>query len=51
MINERKLSENELDSRFAAVKGLLKNKRALVKKYGKGIQECMVSPRNKPRKK
>ena len=35
MLFERKLSENELEQREAALQGLLKNKRNLVKKYGK----------------
>ena len=39
MINERKLSETELDARVGSVKGLLKNKRALVKKYGKNTKD------------
>ena len=51
MINERKLSENELDSRFAAVKGLLKNKRALVKKYGKDAEKVMYGIATKQAKK
>ena len=35
MLNERKLTENELEQLKIAQKGLLKNKRALVQKYGK----------------
>lgn len=41
MINERKLTENELEQRKIALKGLLKNKRALVKKYGKDAEKVM----------
>lgn len=51
MINERKLSENELDQRFAAVKGLLKNKRNLVKKYGKDAEKVMYGIATKQAKK
>ena len=35
MLTERKLTERELESREVVLKGLLKNKRNLVKKYGK----------------
>ena len=41
MLNERKLSENELDQREIVLKGLLKNKQALVKKYGKDAEKVM----------
>ena len=41
MLNERKLTENELEQRKIALKGLLKNKRALVKKYGKDAEAVM----------
>jgi len=41
MINERKLTENELVQRQFAIKGLLKNKRSLVKKYGKDAEKVM----------
>jgi hypothetical protein len=41
MINERKLTENELEQRQVALKGLLKNKTALVKKYGKDAEKVM----------
>ena len=41
MLNERKLTENELEQRKIALKGLLKNKRALVKKYGKEAEKVM----------
>lgn len=50
MINERKLSENELDARFRAVKGLLKNKRNLVKKYGKDAEKVMYGTATKQAK-
>ena len=51
MVNERKLSENELDARFATVKGLLKNKRNLVKKYGKDAEKVMYGIATKQAKK
>ena len=41
MINERKLTENELEKRKVALKGLLKNKQSLVKKYGKNAEKVM----------
>ena len=51
MINERKLSENELDARVGSVKGLFKNKRALVKKYGKDAEKVMYGIATKQAKK
>ena len=51
MINERKLSETELDTRVGSVKGLLKNKRALVKKYGKDAEKVMYGIATKQAKK
>ena len=51
MLNERKLSENELDARVGSVKGLLKNKRALVKKYGKDAEKVMYGIATKQAKK
>ena len=42
MLNERKLTENEIEQRKIALKGLLKNKRALVKKYGGGCGKGYV---------
>lgn len=41
MLNERKLTENELTQRQIALNGLLKNKRSLVKKYGKDAEKVM----------
>ena len=41
MINERKLTERELESRESVLKGLLSNKRNLVKKYGKDAEKVM----------
>ncbi len=41
MLNERKLSQNEIEQRKIALKGLLKNKRTLVKKYGKDAEKVM----------
>ena len=41
MLFERKLSENELESREAVLQGLLNNKRNLVKKYGKDAEKVM----------
>ena len=51
MINERKLSETELDTRVGSVKGLLKNKQALVKKYGKDAEKVMYGIATKQAKK
>ena len=41
MLNERKLTERELAKREEAIKGLLSNKRKLVKKYGKEAEKVM----------
>ena len=41
MLNERKLSNKELDKRAEAIQGLLSNKRTLVKKYGKDAEKVM----------
>jgi hypothetical protein len=41
MLNERKLTENELKQRDISLKGLLKSKRSLVKKYGKDAEKVM----------
>ena len=41
MLNERKLTEKELDKRAETIQGLLSNKRTLVKKYGKDAEKVM----------
>ena len=41
MLNERKLTERELDKRAEAIQGLLSNKRKLVKKYGRDAEKVM----------
>ena len=41
MINERKLTEKELEKREIALKGLLQNKQSLVKTYGKDAEKVM----------
>ena len=41
MLNERKLTERELEHREVVLQGLLKNKRNLVKKYGKDAEKVM----------
>ena len=51
MLNERKLSENELEQREIVLKGLLKNKQALVKKYGKDAEKVMYGIATKQSKK
>jgi len=51
MLNERKLTENELEQRKIALKGLLKNKRALVKKYGVEAEKVMYGIATKQAKK
>ena len=51
MLNERKLTENELEQRRIALKGLLKNKRALVKKYGADAEKVMYGIATKQSKK
>jgi L-rhamnose mutarotase len=51
MINERKLTENELSQRQISLKGLLKGKRALVKKYGKDAEKVMYGIATKQAKK
>ena len=51
MLNERKLTENELEQRRIALKGLLKNKRALVKKYGADAEKVMYGIATKQAKK
>jgi hypothetical protein len=51
MINERKLTKNELDKRDIALKGLVKNKRSLVKQYGKDAEKVMYGIATKQAKK
>ena len=42
MLNERKLTERELDQRRSCIQGFIANKRtALVKKYGKDAEKVM----------
>jgi hypothetical protein len=51
MLNERKLTENELLQRQSAIRGLLKNKRSLVKKYGRDAEKVMYGIATKQAKK
>jgi hypothetical protein len=51
MLNERKLTENEIEQKKIALKGLLKNKRALVKKYGADAEKVMYGIATKQAKK
>jgi len=51
MLNERKLTERELDKRAEAIQGLLSNKRTLVKKYGKEAEKVMYGIATKQAKK
>ena len=51
MLNERKLTKNELDKRDIALKGLVKNKRSLVKQYGKDAEKVMYGIATKQAKK
>ena len=51
MLNERKLTKNEIEQRRIALKGLLKNKRALVQKYGEDAEKVMYGIATKQAKK
>jgi hypothetical protein len=51
MINERKLTDNELEKRESAIQGLKKNKSSLVKKYGKDAEKVMYGIATKQAKK
>jgi hypothetical protein len=51
MLNERKLTENELEQRDISLKGLIKSKRSLVKKYGKDAEKVMYGIATKQAKK
>jgi hypothetical protein len=51
MLNERKLTEKELEKRAEAIQGLLSNKRTLVKKYGKDAEKVMYGIATKQSKK
>jgi hypothetical protein len=51
MLNERKLTENELLHRQSSIKGLLNSKRSLVKKYGKDAEKVMYGIATKQAKK
>jgi len=41
MLNESKLSDNEVEARERAIQGLKQNKSALVKKYGADAEKVM----------
>jgi len=51
MLNERKLTKNELEQRKIALKGLLNNKQALVKKYGADAEKVAYGIATKQAKK
>ena len=51
MLNERKLTDKELEKRESALQGLKSNKRALVKKYGKDAENVMYGIATKQAKK
>jgi len=41
MLNERKLTENELEQRKISIKGMLKNTRSFIRKYGRNAEKVM----------
>ena len=51
MLNERKLTDKELEKRESALQGLKANKRSLVKKYGKDAEKVMYGIATKQAKK
>ena len=51
MLFERKLTERELDHREVVLQNLLRNKRNLVKKYGKDAEKVMYGIATKKAKK
>jgi len=51
MINERKLTENELNLRRVSIKAMLPNKSKLVAKYGADAEKVMYGAATKQAKK